>query len=480
MKQARGRSARREYLKRLALLGVLGGAFAAGFGARSVLAESQQVTVEPESFVSPASYTIFKSGSLVKARNGRTGQIEFSDPDAATVIQQAIDSISRGTIVLKSELTLTSAMQLKSNVKVLIEGKIDIASDIYGFILDGTENARLEGGEIEVTASTYTKAPIKLSGDECRRNKIKNVRIKLPSGQGYGLHLRYASEEEGYWNTFESIDIFRGKQGIQVELIDNGWFNGNYFADIKVWRPSEYGFAIINNGNGYGGNVHIGVITEVGAQDNVSAFFLEGTGSYFEYNTFAGCDAYDLGSTNSYFFAQGSSLPSYRRWNTIVGGLNSHVLQGSWQETFTLIAPMNFRTDIYENYYELVLQNKPNITIKLLPSGESNNTRIEINRQPILSREALLIGALEAGAFNIKSYAYSGYTLRPLRFQNSHPDGTLKTVATMDTDDNFKFNAIAIPTSVPTNPVTGSMYFDPETNKLYIYNGTAWVSVALT
>jgi len=33
-----------------------------------------------------------------------------------------------------------------------------------------------------------------------------------------------------------------------------------------------------------------------------------------------------------------------------------------------------------------------------------------------------------------------------------------------------------IPTTPPTTPAVGSMYFDPTTNTLYIYNGTAWVA----
>lgn len=32
----------------------------------------------------------------------------------------------------------------------------------------------------------------------------------------------------------------------------------------------------------------------------------------------------------------------------------------------------------------------------------------------------------------------------------------------------------------PASPSSGDTYFDASTNKLYIYNVTAWVSVALT
>jgi len=37
-----------------------------------------------------------------------------------------------------------------------------------------------------------------------------------------------------------------------------------------------------------------------------------------------------------------------------------------------------------------------------------------------------------------------------------------------------------LPTSQPSSPEAGSMYFDAATNKLYIFNGTTWVSVTLS
>jgi hypothetical protein len=48
---------------------------------------------------------------------------------------------------------------------------------------------------------------------------------------------------------------------------------------------------------------------------------------------------------------------------------------------------------------------------------------------------------------------------------------------TVDVDNNLS-GSIMIPTNGdnPLNPQTGSMYFNPSTNLLYIYNGTAWRS----
>jgi hypothetical protein len=52
---------------------------------------------------------------------------------------------------------------------------------------------------------------------------------------------------------------------------------------------------------------------------------------------------------------------------------------------------------------------------------------------------------------------------------------------TVDTDTNLS-GSIMIPTNEgnPISPKTGSMYFNPTTNQLNIYNGTTWVSTTLT
>ncbi len=67
------------------------------FGYRFGLSQSGQFLksiVEPGSMVTEASYIIFTDGSTVYARNGLTGEIEFSGIDASTVIQSAINGLT--------------------------------------------------------------------------------------------------------------------------------------------------------------------------------------------------------------------------------------------------------------------------------------------------------------------------------------------------------------------------------------------------
>lgn len=57
--------------------------------------------------VQSASYILFKVGAVYYARNGRTGAITFSDPDATIVIQAAIDAVE--TIGLGGRILLMEA-----------------------------------------------------------------------------------------------------------------------------------------------------------------------------------------------------------------------------------------------------------------------------------------------------------------------------------------------------------------------------------
>jgi len=50
----------------------------------------------------PYSHLIFKKVGLIHARNGKTGELEFSDKDAAKVIRSAINALNQGLIILKN------------------------------------------------------------------------------------------------------------------------------------------------------------------------------------------------------------------------------------------------------------------------------------------------------------------------------------------------------------------------------------------
>jgi len=67
----------------------------------------------------PYSYLVFERAGITYARNGLTGELEFSDKDAAKVIQSAIDAIrtSRGGRLLFKFGSWVRRMVITVNMK---------------------------------------------------------------------------------------------------------------------------------------------------------------------------------------------------------------------------------------------------------------------------------------------------------------------------------------------------------------------------
>ena len=129
----RDRDSRRRELSvkitRRDLLKVLGSA-GAGFGLGSLLdkealAKPGQIRIDPKSFAETASFVVFEEGGAYHVKDGRTGQIVFSDVDAASVIQKAIDALppAGGKIFIKrGEYLMNAIPRLKGKSNVVIEG----------------------------------------------------------------------------------------------------------------------------------------------------------------------------------------------------------------------------------------------------------------------------------------------------------------------------------------------------------------------
>jgi len=70
----------------------------------------------------PVSYIIWTDGTTVYALNGTSGLIDYSGTDATTVIQNAIDAITDGTIFIKSGTYLINqSIHLKSDINIIGE-----------------------------------------------------------------------------------------------------------------------------------------------------------------------------------------------------------------------------------------------------------------------------------------------------------------------------------------------------------------------
>jgi hypothetical protein len=222
-----------------------------------ISALSKELTVEP-------SYIIFTDGTTVYARNGRTGQIEFSGTDASTVIQQAINAMNNyETIVVKGDMVINSEITLNKPIRYIHLGQailnvpsgkgylnLNGANDIVVFVhkIDGQDvNAgrkgiiltKTEASYIEVGGLTRCDTGIWLPGvDVCFGNYIyvhrcvdnnwglrsetsANYRYEGYRVEGFFVNNRLGSIHcEGYW--FGSIFI--------VQIDQSGYPNAEEFG----------------------------------------------------------------------------------------------------------------------------------------------------------------------------------------------------------------------------------------------------------
>jgi len=136
-----------------------------------------------------ASYIIFIEDGIVKAKNGHTGKIEFSDPDAATVIQSAVNALPNGGNIFfkRAEYEISTPLVINSINNLALIGESGATfvqtADVDILRFEGT----IEG--LILANLTFTSSPnrghvgygINIdtgdSGELFLRNMIYNVKI---------------------------------------------------------------------------------------------------------------------------------------------------------------------------------------------------------------------------------------------------------------------------------------------------------------
>jgi hypothetical protein len=256
--------------------------------------------------VQAESYLIYTDGSTWYASNGVTGAIDYSNSDAATVIQGAINNLTSGIVVVRDAVkSLTSSITMKSHVQVKFLTSVLVVGDIDGFVFNGVNDSSLEAPLLSVwVPSTFTHAAIKLTGALCTKNSVNVNDIQLPV-TGYGLQIVAGSGHSVYENKIDIQHIEKGQRGVRVQTSSTGWVNVNKLHFVSL-SPSEYGFSLTQNGAAYSGNVHDFCWTEIEAASHISAFYYEGNAGEIHDNTFNSCKAVDLGAADSYFIKVGS------------------------------------------------------------------------------------------------------------------------------------------------------------------------------
>jgi len=239
-----------------------------------------QVVVEP-------SYIIFKVGDTILAKNGQTGQVEFSSADATYVIQRAIDATHErggGVVFIKVGFydLKDKTISLKSGVSLVGEGWGTLlartvslntpAVDVYGVTDVVIADLKISGGEPAETVS-LSAACIRVAGGSKRvvitRVYARGATYPIYIGGGspdnwtedilvYGNVAEYAGDDNitvsGYGRRVViAYNIARyakdhptfGNSGIEVDdssqdvIIANNLVYGNYDTGIEVHQHPE-------------------------------------------------------------------------------------------------------------------------------------------------------------------------------------------------------------------------------------------------
>jgi len=430
----------RKWFKHLLVASSLIAVFALGFHLGTATAQTVQIYITPQSFTSEASYIIFK-GSDGKAyvKNGLTGQIEYSSNGDADVLQYAINVSKNGDkIVVVSDLDFAGK-------RITIDGKV--------LFIDFSMHTVRNGGITIKNLPVYNSAgmianlvmdhPLSPAIDriDVRNHVLFNVVLIEP---GIGIRER-AETTWTYGNTAIAVRMF-GVHGVGVLISGNGHqANLMWYYLLDIWGDGTTNPIGIKSENS-GANVY----------NDMSQFFgvhLEnlGTGIYYdktrnwEFHSvwFENNKNYDVDIQDGYGFKLFGSI--------FVPNINN---------------PNNRTVTIIQQDYISAYV----LAGTLAPSGTKNDNNV-------------WFGGTTDAIINIPSRSYA---LR-IWFRGSN-DGELHISADANkninllnpSNMNIYVQNIQIPTSPPPNPVAGSMYFDPSTNKLYIYNGSTWVSVQLS
>lgn len=383
-------------------------------------------------------YIIYSKGGKVFVKNDREGEVEYSTEDFSSALAYALeDEETRIIKILRGEYIAKSKIPLKAGVKIYAEGGReyneneplvivrldDNFSDTVLFEINGIKNVTLEGFELDGNGKVVTAIKISSSGAV----KIRKMSIR---------HFNNA------------IEIDETKTSL-IEENDIGYNSG-------VGIKSLGGFAdsiIIKN---YIHANKTGIYMGGGSNDNIIAF------NKIEWN--------------------GVDLVSRTPGMNIYGSKNELVIGNIFDRnsgTGVKVAGNSENIIIVGNQFRRNGRDVTGTSSNHIHLGTCSDVVIVGNKGkhgkddngsgPDTPEYAILYN----GASNVIEVANDwneAFTTAAVSYTS---------VTELRSLGSLGDNQHVVPTSAPSNPVAGSMYFNPATGTLHIYDGSEWKSVTL-
>ena len=383
-------------------------------------------------------YIIFKDGDVVKAKNGRTGKIVYNDTDWAKVVQYVYDNHQGKFVSIFTKAGVYDAysdIEFDTGVKnfaLLGEHKDWRHLDYTA----GTVIKFHDGKGINVTYTAAESSPntgFAIEGLKLDGLDKAGVGIKI-GDKDTNLRLAYFKLKSLTLYNFDTALEVNGFGYLMEEV--HARFNN---TGIKLWTPGGSGWCILNRVAST--NATIGIHVLEGDNYQMYGIEVEGCDKGLYIEKMRNSEVYGLWGENT------TTADVY-----VSGSLNAVSFFGGVYHSFTATA---------ESTLAEVHIIKPcgyiNSSLTFTIDGDVYGVIIEKGWYP-----ATIQGASADKVVVVDFRAENSYATQYLRIN------TLST------------NRFNVPTSAPTNPAAGDMYFDPSTGELYIYDGSAWKSITLS
>jgi len=200
--------------------------------------------IEPGSMVTEANYVIFIDGSSYYAKNGKTGEIQFSGTDAANVIQLALNAIPQGGVVQLTEGLFQCSVAFTVGAAQTLRGVGEDSTTVQLKTADATVNLGTNKDLGHLASLEYLKV---IGGDangggryannlvtvKSQYHRINRVRLGETAQGGTALRI-----EVGNASRYSNLYIDEAAYGIDV--VTGGSYDQTFdFVDIGTRNTKD-------------------------------------------------------------------------------------------------------------------------------------------------------------------------------------------------------------------------------------------------